>query len=60
MKEFIKLVREMRTSQKNYFAGRLTVEGRTWLIKSKELEKEVDTMLIQMENEKETINKIKE
>ena len=39
--DFVYLVQEMRLAQKNYFGTRM----KKWLIRSKELEKQVDKLL---------------
>lgn len=55
MNGFMKLVSDMRAAQKMFFATRGKPEAKMYLIESKRLEKEVDTMLIQMENEKDKV-----
>ncbi len=51
MKDFIKLVSDMRAAQKMFFATRGKPESKDYLIESKRLEKEVDAQLKQFENE---------
>lgn len=45
-KEFIKLVADMREAQRNYFKTR----DRSWLDKSKALERQVDNQIAAMNN----------
>lgn len=45
-KEFIKLVADMREAQRNYFKTR----DRSWLDKSKALERQVDNQIAVMNN----------
>lgn len=51
MNEFIELVKKMRNAQVNYFKLRQTPEGKGWLIESKELEKQVDTLIHEHEKD---------
>ncbi len=45
-KEFVKLVADMREAQRNYFKTR----DRSWLDKSKALERQVDNQIAVMNN----------
>lgn len=44
--EFVKLVAQMREAQRNYFKTR----DRSWLAKSKALERQVDNLIMVMNN----------